>query len=180
MKLLGFSSTTLKLPEALAGIASVPLLVRDGAPDVEGRGGRRGGRGDGGAADRGDRRAQRTNRRGSWCWCLCVLALLAIVHRSRDRAQTRGCWPARCRAPGVAFNVRTAESRWWRFQAGRVGLPRPAGLAHVCCDWRRRGAVCCSSGGDGAARGRALFPATTPVRDRLDQRQHVERGVAVL
>ena len=53
VKLLGFSSTTLKLPEALAGIVVGAAAVRGGAAAVERDGGdRRGGRARGAARSR--------------------------------------------------------------------------------------------------------------------------------
>ena len=63
VKLLGFSTTTLKLPEALAGIASVPLLFAAVRRMWSTPAGLAAAVGAGGAAGRGDHLAQRHDGR---------------------------------------------------------------------------------------------------------------------
>ena len=93
VKLLGFSSTTLKLPEALAGIAAVPLLfvaVRRMWSAAAGL-----------AAAAAlavlpvEVITSRSDTMDAVMMVLIVLALLLIAARVRDRAARAGCSPAR-------------------------------------------------------------------------------------
>ena len=109
---------------------------------------------------------------------LLVLALLLIVRAVRDRAQPPGCSRAR-RCSGVAFNVKLLESL--------VALPGARRCSPASgCPAAHAGACCAAGGRRRGVRRVALSWLTAtllapgarpPVRDRLDQRQRLERGV---
>ena len=106
VKLLGFSSTTLKLPEAFAGIAVGAAPVRGGSAHVEP--GRRdgGGGGHGRASGRGDHGAQRHDGRGDDG----AARARAAVRGARGRRREHAWLLAAAAALGLAFNVKLLES----------------------------------------------------------------------
>ena len=176
VKLLGFSTTTLKLPEAFAGILSVPLLFAAVRRMWSTAAGLVAAVGAGGAAGRGDHLAQRHDGRGD-----------DGADRARavpDRARVRD------RALRLAAGGRGGAGRRLRRQApgvpgrpprpGAARLPGPARTpqAAPAADARRRRGV--RRGRAGVAdRDPARPRPRPPVRDRLDQRQRLERGVRV-
>ena len=115
VKLLGFSSTTLKLPEALAGIASVPLLyvtvrrIWSAAAGIAA------------AAAMAVLPIEVITARSDTMDAVMMLALLAIV---RAIETGRGAWLlAGAAALGVAFDVKLLESL--------VALPGLAAFAYL-------------------------------------------------
>ncbi len=120
VKLLGFSTTTLKLPEAFAGILSVPLLFAAVRRMWSTTAGIAAAVGAGGAAGRGDHLAQRHDGRGDDG--ADRARAVADRARLRDRALRAGCWPDAA-ALGIAFDVKLLESL--------VALPGLALLAYL-------------------------------------------------
>ncbi len=177
VKLLGFSSTTLKLPEALAGIAAVPLLFAAVQAHVEHpRGARRGASAL--AVLPVEVITSRSDTMDGVMMALIVLALWLIVRACEsgryawllagaaalgDRLRREAAGVAR-RAPGLAL-------------LAYLGLPGPAQAAPAADAGGRRGVRGGRAGvADGDAAGSRARP---PVRDRLDERQRVERRVRV-
>ena len=145
MKLLGFSSTTLKLPEALAGIASVPLLyvvVRRmwSAPA-----------GIAAAAAMAvlpiEVITARSDTMDAVMMLALVLALLAVV-RAVETGRTRVAARGARRRSGVAFDVKLLESlvalpgiavfAYLGLPGSRLRAPAAADGRRRRCTWRWR------------------------------------------
>ena len=173
VKALGFSSTTLKLPEALAGIVSVPLIYEALRRLWSATAGI--------AAAAGlavlpiEVITARSDTMDAVMMALLVLALLLIA-RAIETGRV-GWLLGGAAALGVAFDVKLLESL--------VALPGLAVLAALGCRAppqardaaHRRGRGLCRRRARLADRDAAGPRPRPPLRDRLDQRQRVERGV---
>ncbi len=176
VKVLGFTSTALKLPEALAGTAAVPLLYaavrRLWSPLA----------GIAAAASLAVLPVEvitaRSDTMDGVMMLLCVIALL-LTARALETGRTAWLLGAAA-ALGVAFDVKLLESI--------VALPGLALLAALGLPgrWRRRvlqlaGRRSAVRAGRTrlAARDAAGARARSPLGDRLDERQRMERGLRV-
>ncbi len=176
VKLLGFTSTTLKLPEALAGIAAVPLLF-EAVRRIWGSAA--------GVAAAAALAAlpvsvitARSDTMDGVMMLLCVIALLLII-KAIETGRT--VWLlAGAAALGIAFDVKLLESL--------VALPGLALLAALGLPGSlRRRALQLPGGGRALRGGRARLAHGHADRarerpslgDRLDERQRMERGLRV-
>ncbi len=182
VKLLGWGSTSLKLPEALAGTLSVPLLyaavkrpfgVTAGLVAALAL-----------AVLPIEVITARSDTMDAVMMLLLVLALLMVV-RACETGKT--AWLLAAAATlGVAFNVKLLESVValpGLFVLAWLGLPRTsedgrgAEFARAHGQVRRRRRRLCRGRAVVAGRDAAVRSARASVRDRLDERQRLERGV---